>query len=1029
VFNLRNQWIRSTFMPSINQIQERAMKRIFTKLALLVAFCFLSVSVAFAQNITVKGTVTDGKFPIPGAGVILKGTTTGTVTDAQGQFAISVPATGTLVITYIGYEPREVLVNNQTTINVSMVTSSQDLEQVVVVGYGTQKRKDLTGAISSVSGEDLARMPAVNPLASLQGKVAGLTVVNSGGAGSQPVIRIRGISSTNSANPLYVVDGLLQDNIDYLNPADIESIDLLRDASSSAIYGLRGANGVIAVTTKRAARGQTTVNFVGNVGVQSVVDQIDVVDAAGFKKLYSAQLANLGAAPFDYTNYNGNTDWQDLILQKALISSNSVTISNSGDKTTTLVNLGYNTQEGVLKNDKYERYVVRVNEEIKVTDKFKVGANITGSHEKRNPAAAGLNNALWAAPIVPVQLDDNTYYAMPSFQRAQVGNPIATLNRNTNTAIDKRFRFNGSVFGELRFLKDFVWRSTLYADYGFRTGRGYSRPPFAFINIGENGQPTTTTTDNQFRSTVNQAQSEDHRYQQDHTLTYEKEFEGGHRLTALAGFTTLRWASSNVSASRTDSTLVVPGDPDLWYLDIINQNNILNNGGGGAEESTAGGFARVSYSYNNKYLFNGTIRRDGSSRFSPENRWGTFGSVGLGWIASEEDFFKNNIKGIDYLKLRASWGRLGNSNGVQGNLFQQGLSTGATAVFGDNVYTSVRNAYIPDPGLRYEIVQGTDVGLDLRALDSKLNAEINLYDKTTDGILTSFPLLAGQLPFFTNLGKINNKGIEFTLGWTDKIGDDFSYNLSGNFSYNKNKVESLGNTTEFQITGNDGRNLTNSGYSIGYFYGYKQVGIYQSARDLLTQPAFSNSLPGDVAYEDVNGDGTISALDRTYLGTPFPPYSYGMSLSLGYKGFDAMIEGQGVIGNEIFTQRRTSNFAVLNYESNRLNAWTTPGSTNVEPILDNTRGNNFQFSSYYLEPGDYFRLRTVQLGYTLGSTLLKSVGVKRLRMYVSGQNVKTWSKTTGYTPEAQIGDILGGGADNGVYPVPAIYSFGLNVTF
>ncbi|MEJ7560635.1 MAG: TonB-dependent receptor [Pedobacter sp.] len=1013
------------------------MKRIFTQLALVVAICFLCVSVAVAQNITVNGTVTDGKFPIPGAGVILKGTTTGTVTNAEGKFAISVPANGTLVITYIGYESREVLVNNQTTINVSMITSSQDLEQVVVVGYGTQKRKDLTGAISSVSGEDLARLPAVNPLASLQGKVAGLTVVNSGGAGSQPVIRIRGISSTNSANPLYVVDGLLQDNIDYLNPADIESIDLLRDASSSAIYGLRGANGVIAVTTKRAARGQTTVNFVSNVGVQSVVNQIDVVDAAGFKQLYSAQLANLGAAPFDYTNYTGNTDWQDLIFRKGVISSNSLTFSNSGDKTTTLINFGYNTQEGVLKYEDYQKYVLRMNEEIRVTDNFKIGGNITGFHEKKNPTVAGLNNpagpglnnALWAAPIVPVQLNDNTYYAMPSFQRAQVGNPIASINRNNGTSVNKNYRFNGSVFAELRVLKDFIVRSTLYADYGYAHSRGYSRPPFAFINIGENGGATETTTDNQFRSSISQNQSEAHRYQQDHTITYEKEFAGGHRLTALAGFTSLRWANSLVSASRQDSTLIVPGDPDLWYLNLINVNNTLGNAGEGAEESTAGGFARVSYSYNNKYLFNGTIRRDGSSRFSPENRWGTFGSVGLGWIASEESFFKDNIKGIEYLKLRASWGRLGNSNGVQGNLFQQGLTTGATAVFGDNVYTSVQNAYIPDPNLRFEIVQGTDVGLDVRALDSKLNAEINLYDKTTDGILTSFPLLAGQLPFFTNLGKINNKGIEVTLGWTDKIGDDFSYNLSGNFSYNKNKVASLGNTTEFQITGNSGVNLTNTGYSIGYFYGYKQVGIYQSARDLLTQPAFANSLPGDIAYEDINGDGIISALDRTYLGTPFPPYSYGLSLSLGYKGFDALIEGQGVIGNEIFTQRRTNNFAVLNYESNRLNAWTAPGTSNVEPILDNTRGNNFQFSSYYLEPGDYFRLRTVQLGYAFAPELLNTIGVKRLRVYVSGQNVVTWSKATGYTPEAQIGSILGGGADNGVYPVPAIYSFGLNVTF
>ncbi|MDN3586830.1 TonB-dependent receptor [Pedobacter aquatilis] len=1006
------------------------MKRIFTKFSVLALFFLLTTNLAFAQNLTIKGKVTDGgdKTTIPSVSILVKGTQIATQTDASGAYTISAPPNSTLIFTFIGYATQEIAVNGRTTVNVELASSNQELEQVVVVGYGTQKRKDLTGSISSVNGDELAKMPAVNPLASLQGKVAGLTVVNSGGPGSQPVIRIRGISSTNSATPLYVVDGLLQDNIDYLNPADIESIDLLRDASSAAIYGLRGANGVIAVTTKKAARGQTRVNFNSNIGIQKVINKIDVTDADGFKKLYSTQLANIGAAPFDFSNYTANTDWQSEILRNAIINTNSLSFSNSGEKSTTLVNLSYNNQEGVVKYSSYEKYVLRLSEEIKVSNKFKIGGDITGFLAKPNGTGVSLNNAVWAAPVVPIQLNENTYYSMPSFQRAQVGNPISAIMRSDRTSINKVFRFNGSIFAELTFLKDFKIKSTFYGDFGFNHSRGYSRPPFFVANIGENGAQTTIVRDDQFRSTVSQSQSETHRYQQDHTLTYEKSLEGGHRITALAGFTSLRFAGSNVGGSRTDSTLVVPGDPDLWYLGIVNANNILGNSGGGSEETNVGAFARVSYSFKDKYLFNGTIRRDGSSRFSPQNRWGTFGSVGLGWVASEEAFFKSYIKGIDYLKLRASWGRLGNSNGVSPNLYQQGLSNGATAVFGENVYTAIQNAYIPDPNLRFEIVQGLDLGLDLKALNNRFNAEINLYNKTTDGILTSFPLLAGQLPYFTNLGKINNRGIEVSLGWGDKIGD-FTYNLSGNFSYNKNKVESLGNTTEFQITGNSGVNLTNSGQSIGYFYGYKQIGIYQTAREMLNQAQFSNSQLGDIAYQDTNGDGVITAADRTYLGTPFPPYSYGMSLSLGYKGFDALIEGQGVAGNKIYTERRTANFATLNYESNRLNAWTGPGTSNVEPILDNTRGNNFLFSSYFLEPGDYFRLRTVQVGYTFAPTLLNKIGAQKLRIYLSGQNIQTWTKATGYTPEAQIGSILGGGADNGVYPVPAIYSFGLNVTF
>ena len=1008
------------------------MKRIFTPFSVFGLFCFLMMNVAFAQtNVTVNGQVKDeADGPIPFATILIKGTNRAVQTEANGHYTISAPNNATLVFTYLGFVSQEIAINGNTTINVTLKPDVKNLEQLVVVGYGTQKKQDVTGAITSVKGDEIAKMPAIQPMASLQGKVPGLTVSNAGNAGAQPVVRIRGIASTNSATPLYVVDGLLQDNIDFLNSADIESIDLLRDASSAAIYGLRGANGVIAITTKRAAKGQTRVNFSSNVGVQKVLNTIDVVDAAGFKKLYSAQLANIGGAPFDYTNYTANTDWQNEMLRSAVINTNSLSFSNNGEKTTTLVSLGYNNQDGVIKYDHYEKYILRLNQEIRVSDKFKVGADLTGFHANNNPFAVSLTNALWAAPIVPVQTDANTYYAMPSFQRAQVGNLVATMNRGNNTSINKTFRFNGSFFAELKVLKDFTLRSTGYADYSFSYGRGYTRPPYKMINLGENGNPTTTTIDQQFRSTISQYQNEGHRYQQDHTLTYEKTINDDHRLTAVVGFTSLRIASSNLSASRTDSTLVVPGDPDLWYLSIINANNILANGGGGGEETNAGAFARASYSFKNKYLFNGTIRRDGTSRVAPQNRWGTFGSVGLGWVASEEDFIKNNLKGIDYLKIRASWGRLGNSNGLSGNLYQQGLSNGSTAIFGDYIYTAITNAYRPDSALRYEIVQGTDIGFELRTLSNRLSVDVTLYDKTTDGNITSFPLPASQggLTYYTNLGKLTNKGFELSLGWNDKIGA-FSYGLAGNMAYNKNKVLSLGNNTEFQIIGNSGANLTTSGRSIGYFYGYKQLGIYQTAKDMVEQPAFSNSLPGDIRFADMNHDGIISPLDRTYLGTPFPPFSYGGSITLGYKGFDALIEGQGVAGNEIYTQRRTANFATLNYESNRLNAWTAPGTSNVEPILDNTRGNNFLFSSYFLEPGDYFRIRTVQLGYTFGKIAMSKLGVQQLRLYVSGQNLKTWTKATGYSPEAQIGSILGGGADNGVYPVPAIYSFGLNVTF
>jgi len=1007
------------------------MKRTFTSILVLALLCFSAINV-LAQNTTVKGKVIDGadKSPLPGVSVSLSGGGNATQTDVNGDYSISVPANATLVFTYIGYTTQQ-LAASGTTLNVSLVQASRNLEQVVVVGYGTQRRKDLTGSISSVNGDELAKQPSINPIAALQGKVPGLTISTSGAAGSSPTVRLRGINTTSgSADPIYVVDGLIQTNIDFLNPGDIESIDVLRDASSVAIYGLRGGNGVIAVTTKKGVRGRTSVSFQTLTGIQHVTNTIDVTDAAGFKRLYSTQLANQGGAPFDYTNYTADTDWQKLILRDALISTNSLTVTNAGEKSTTVLSLGYNKQEGVVKYNDYQKYNIRLNEELKITKDIKIGANLNGFHFVNNPTAVSLNNALWAAPIVGVQ-NGNQYYAMPSFQRAQVGNPIATLDRFNRTTIDQGYRVNGSLYAEVKFLKNFTWRSSFYTNLNFSSTRGYTPLPFTAINLGEGTTPTSTFLDPTVRTAVNQSSGELREYQQDHTLTYEKEFTGGHRLTALAGFTTLYSYGSSLSGSRTDFNLNVPNNPDFWYLDVVSQTgtgNIVTNGGNGSIETTAGAFGRVNYAYQNKYLVNATIRRDGNSKISPANRWETFGSIGLGWVLSEESFFKTALPGINYFKLRGAFGRLGNAS-IQNYAYQPTTTNGNNAVFGDNVYSAVTTAYTPDPNLRFEIIQGIDAGFDVRALDNRFNAEVSYYSKTTDGLLTSVTLPNGVPPLLTNLGKINNKGIELSAGWNDKIGKDFKYGISGNFSYVKNKVTSIGPDFNFQLSPNNFINVTQTGQSVGYFYGYQQTGIYQTPADISRTPAFADSQPGDISYADINGDGVISAADRTYLGTPFPPYSYGLNLNFAYKGFDIAAQGQGVAGNKIYLQRRTAAFAPLNYEANRLNAWTGPGTTNVEPIINNARGNNYLFSSYFLEPGDYFRVRNLQVGYTFSPNLLKKVSIQTLRVFFSGQNIKTWSKTTGYTPEAQLGNVLASGADNGIYPVPAVYSLGLNVSF
>ena len=991
-------------------------------------------------NINVTGKViSEEGTPLVGVSVTVGGAKTGTSTGPDGTYTINAPENGTLNFSYVGYKSQVVNVSSRTTIDITMQKEVSTLNDIVVIGYGTQKKRDLTGSIAVVKGEDIAKQPSTNPVASLQGRVAGLTVVNSGQAGSSPTVRIRGVNSTNNSDPLYVVDGILQTNIDYLNSADIQSIEVLKDPSSESIYGLQGGNGVIIITTKRASKGQTRISFQSSVNLQKVNNKVKVADAAGFKKLYSAQLANINAAPFDFTNYTANTNWQDQVLRTALQSNNSLSVSNSTDKSSTYLNVGYSNQQGVLKYDKFQKYTARLNEEIHINKNIRVGGDLIGYHYQQNPPAGVgdlTNKAIWAAPIVPIKAGPDLYYAMPSFQRAQVDNPVALINQNNGNTINNGYRVTGSIFAEIKFLKNFTWKSSVYTDLSFNQSRGYGPLPYHYIDLGEGSSPTDTSYVANSHTSVNQSQTIYKTFQQDHLLTFDKNF-GDHHVTALAGFTTLYHYNERMYASRTDTSLNIPDNPMFWYPSVVQQSNPTSvdneaNTNYQGEDASTSYMARVNYSYQGKYLVNATFRRDGTSKFSPSHQWGNFGSVGVGWVLTDEHFMQN-ISWLNFLKLKGAWGTVGNGLNIGNYLSYPALNNSNVGIFGQNVYPSVVAAYIPDPNLHWEKVEGKDAGFEARLLNNRLNLDVDFYDRKTHDILTSIALPAtaggpgGTL--FTNLGSIDNKGIEISAGWKDNLGKNFSYSVNGNFSVNKNDVESIGNNINFQILGNGGVNVTQTGYSIGYFYGYVQTGIYQTTAQLDKQPHMSSSAPGDIAYKDVNGDGKIDQNDRTYLGSPFPKYNFGGNISLTYKDFDLGIDLQGVAGNKIYVQRRTATFAILNYESNRLNAWTAAGSTNVEPILDNTRSNNFLFSSYWLEPGDYFRIRTVQLGYTFSPHVLKTSGIQTFRIFISGQNLATFTKATGYSPEVPISNITAAGADNGVYPVPAIYSFGVNLTF
>ncbi len=974
-------------------------------------------------QLTVRGKVIDENGePIAGASVSIKGTTVGTSTDADGNYSVPVTEGAVLVISFIGYTAQEIPVNGRTEINVTLLPAENDLDRVVVIGYGTARKRDLTGSIVSIKGSDVADKPAANPLSSLQGKVAGMSVVNSGRPGSEPDIRVRGTGTINGLKPVYIVDGIFNDNINFLNPADIENIEILKDASSLAVFGVRGANGAIIVTTKKAKAGQILVNFNTSVGIKSVQDRMKLTDATQFKELYNEQLANMNTTAFDYTFWNGNTDWQDEIFQNAVLNYNNISITGSSEKNKFYLGLGYITEEGVIKHEEYRKVTVNMSDELQVNKNIKFGFTMNG-YRAELPDSKGVGTAIRAAPIAPV-LNEATglYHTMPEFQRAQVYNPLLDIEISKQTNIGREYRAVGSIYGDITFLRDFNLRGTLYADYGFNTARGYS-PLWVMYN------PEIVGTDKadsmRRRTSVNQSQNIYTKIQQDYILTYKKEF-GLHNLQAMAGFTTYYNSyEQTFSNVQDDGKNFIPNDPNKWYVDQVGLADNKRGGGSAWEMATVSYLARAIYNYDGKYLLNASFRRDGSSAF-PNNRFQSFGAVGAGWVISNETFMYNQTV-VDNLKLKASWGVLGNQNVGTNYPAYPNVTTANSAVFGDNILYAYQNAYIPNPNLKWESIESFDVGFEFATLNRRLSGEINYYNKTSKDLFAQFPGLLGEQNTLTNLGSVQNYGFEFMLNWADNLSSDFGYNISANLTTNKNKVKSIG-FEGYEII--SGVSRVTAGYPIGYFYGYVHNGIYQTNAEILRSPTtlIDAVFPGDIKFKDVNGDGEITEEDRTMIGDPNPDFYYGINLSANYKGFDFGIEFNGVYGNEIFRDWNRGRFAQFNYQEHSLDRWNGVGTSNWEPILHTGRSVNYLPSSYWIEDGSYFRIRNVQLGYSFNTAALERMNIKSLRIYVNAQNLATFTNSTGFTPEIG-GSATSFGIDNGTYPIPAIYTFGLNLNF
>lgn len=992
----------------------------------LVCLLLMTTSL-FAQEKTVTGTVTDStNEPLIGASVVIQGTSNGTITDIDGKYSITASPDNVLEFSYVGMVKQDVKVGSQHVINVQLKEDSQMLAETVVIGYGSAKKRDLTGSITNIKGAEIANKPSTNPLSSLQGKVAGVQIINSGQAGSDPEIRVRGTNSINGYKPLYIVDGLFNDNINFLNPEDIESMEVLKDPSSLAIFGVRGANGVIIITTKKAKEGQTLVNINTSFGWKHVVDRIKMVNASQFKELYSEQLVNEKNPAFDFSGWNADTGWQDEVLQNGFITNNNISVTGASEKHSFYLGMGYSYEQGNIKHEKFSKITLNASNEYKITDKIKVGFQFNGA--RMLPAdSKSVLNAVRTTPIAPVFNEEyQLYAALPEFQKAQMMNPMVDVDLKANTTRAENYRASGNIYGEVDFLEHFNFRAVFSMDYGSNNGRTYQ----PIIKVYDNTVKGNVATLGTGKTEVSQFKENETKVQSDYVLTYTNSF-GDHNLTATAGFTTYYNSLSRLDAARGQGIgLVIPDNPDKWFVSIGDLAT-ATNGSTQWERTTVSFLGRVIYNYKGKYLFNGSFRRDGSSAFSyTGNQWQNFYSAGAGWLMTEEEFMKD-ISWLDMLKLKGSWGTLGNQNLDTAYPAEPLLENAFGAVFGNpsTIYPGYQLAYLPNANLRWEKVEAWEAGFESNMFRNRLHVEGVYYKKNTKDLLAKVPGLSGTVPGIGNLGQIENKGVELSATWRDQIGD-WGYNVGFNLTTIKNKVKSLVQDGYSIIAGDKSQSYTMAGYPIGFFYGYKVDGVYQSQADIDASPknTLATVTPGDLKFADVNGDGEITPADRTLIGDPTPDVTYGISLGVSYKGWELGIDMMGQGGNQIYRTWDNYNWAQFNYMEQRLDRWHGEGTSNTQPVLNTGHAINFENSEYYVEDGSFFRIRNLQLGYTFDKALISKIGLKALKAYFNIQNLKTWKHNTGYTPEFG-GSAIAFGVDNGSYPVPAIYTFGLNITF
>lgn len=1047
------------------------MKKLLSVLFLL-SFSLASV---YAQDIQVKGTVisaTDNE-PLPGVNVSVKGNTSiGTITDFDGNFILSVPSDATLQISFIGFKTQEIQVAGKPEIHAILKEDTETLEEVVVVGYGVQKKSIVTASIAKVSADDLSATAPVRMDNALKGLAAGVTVTSSSGQpGAAAQIRVRGIGTINNSDPLYIVDGMpIEGGLDYLNPSDIQSIEVLKDAASGAVYGARAANGVILVTTKTGKLGKTKVTYDFSYGWQSAWKHRDVLNATEYALLINEGLVNAGMSPIynDPYSYGEGTDWQNEVFNdNAPVMNHQISVSGASEKVSYLLSAGYYTQDGIVGGDygrsNYERLTLRSNNTYTLFDEsknrnwlnsLKITSNLSYARIKSTSIEANstwgspLGSALSLSPILTVydegeaaqaQLDkyagsanytpfydprNGKLFMIPGSEYGEMTNPIANLSLPGTQGWSHKFVANFSA--ELQIWENLKFRTSYGADLSFWGSDGYT--PIYYLRDG--GFST--------RSTAFSEKHDGTVWQLENVLMYDNTIDK-HSFSVMLGQSAKKSNGSYLWGSR--NNIINYSRPYLDGSTGLASDGDQSASGAPSEVATlASLFARASYNYDERYMLQMTVRRDGSSRFGSNNHYAVFPSFSLGWNLTNEKFMEKRPEWLTSTKVRFSWGKNGNEN--IGNFRYTVLAvTGNNAIFGANEQVTIgsKASGLANPDLKWEESEQYDLGVDFGFFNNALTFTADYYKKITNGMLMemNIPSYVGESKPIGNVGKMENSGIEMEASYKFNV-SDWNFRIGGNLTYLHNKLIEYGNDSgwanldSFQGTGTISR--AQNGKPFPFFYGYKTNGIFQNVNEInaytnaageLIQP---NAVPGDVRFVDVNGDGQITDEDRTDIGKGMPDWTYGFNMNISWKNFDFNMMWQGTIGNDIYDATRRTDISATNLPSWMLGRWTGEGTSNRIPRFVRGDNVNWQSSDLYVYDGSYLRLKNIQLGYTLPQHLTKKVFISSLRLYVAAENLFTFTKYHGFDPEISSGG-TSLGIDYGVYPQARTWTIGANLSF